>query len=152
MFEEVLEFWFKEIQPEQQWRVDPGLDDAIRQRFGELHRAASLGELWSWRSQARGRLAEIIVLDQFSRNMHRGTREAFASDAMALALAQEAVAGGHDAVIPAEQCVFLYTHTATTCWVAPRRPRSWPSWSSRARVSSGRWFRAGQVSYFDKLS
>ena len=108
MFEEVLEFWFKEIQPEQQWRVDPGLDDAIRQRFGELHRAANLGELWSWRSQARGRLAEIIVLDQFSRNMHRGTREAFASDAMALALAQEAVAGGHDAVIPAEQRVFLY--------------------------------------------
>jgi uncharacterized protein (DUF924 family) len=108
MFEQILDYWFLEIKPEQRWRVDPIFDEATRQRFGELHRAASLGELWQWRAQARGRLAEIIILDQFSRNMYRGTSQAFASDAMALALAQEAVAGGHDGVLPPEERVFLY--------------------------------------------
>ena len=108
MFDQVLDFWFAEIQPEQRWTVDPRFDEMIRQRFGDLHRAANQGELWQWRVQARGRLAEIIVLDQFSRNMYRGTSRAFASDAMALVLAQEAVAGKHDSTIPAQERAFLY--------------------------------------------
>lgn len=108
MPDEVLDFWFVEIEPAQRWRVDPAFDDALRVRFGALHRSALLGELWRWRQTSRGRLAEIIVLDQFSRNLFRGRAQAFAADAMALALAQEAVAGGHDLALPAEQRVFMY--------------------------------------------
>lgn len=108
MFEDILRFWFAEIDPKQWWKVDPRFDEAIRARFGELHRSASLGELWEWRAEPRGRLAEIIVLDQFSRNLYRGTAQAFACDAMALALAQEAVAGAHDSALPPQERVFLY--------------------------------------------
>lgn len=108
MFDDVLRFWFAEIDPAQWWKVDPSFDAAIRERFGELHRAAHLGELWEWRTEPRGRLAEIIVLDQFSRNIYRGTARAFASDPMALALAQEAVAGAHDSVLAPQERAFLY--------------------------------------------
>src|SRR5687768_15592296 len=108
VFEEVLHFWFDEISPKQWWKVDAAFDVAVRERFGALQRSAHVGELWQWRTAPRGRLAEIIVLDQFSRNMHRGTAQAFASDAMALALAQEAVAGRHDMELTQQQRGFLY--------------------------------------------
>lgn len=90
----VLAFWFDEIEPKQWWVVDPAFDDRVRQGFGDLLEQAAAGELWEWRRSARGRLAEVIVLDQFSRNIHRGTPRAFAQDPQALALAQEAVASG----------------------------------------------------------
>ena len=108
MFEEVLRFWFAEIAPSQWWKVDPAFDEAIAKRFASLHAAAAAGELYGWRVQPQGRLAEIVVLDQFSRNIYRGRTAAFASDPMALALAQEAVAGSHDAALPVDQRVFLY--------------------------------------------
>lgn len=104
----LLAFWFEETPPAAWWKVDPTFDAAIRQRFGPLHRAAVQGELWAWRSTPPGRLAEVIVLDQFSRNIHRETPLAFAADPMALALAQEAVAGGHDQALPPQRRVFLY--------------------------------------------
>ena len=66
----------------------------IRSRYATLHERASAGELYPWRTTPHGRLAEIIVLDQFSRNLHRDTPRMFAQDAAALALAQEAVAAG----------------------------------------------------------
>jgi uncharacterized protein (DUF924 family) len=108
MFADVLRFWFDDIAPAQWWRADPSFDAVVTQRFGALHAAASAGELSAWRAQPQGRLAEVLVLDQFSRNIHRGTARAFASDAMALALAQEAVAGQHDALLPARERAFLY--------------------------------------------
>jgi uncharacterized protein (DUF924 family) len=108
VFEEVLTFWFSETSPKQWWQADAAFDTAVRERFGTLHRSAHLGELWQWRKDPRGRLAEIIVLDQFPRNMYRGTPEAFASDAMALALAQEALAGRHDVILPPKERAFLY--------------------------------------------
>lgn len=108
MFESVLHFWFSETAPKQWWTADPAFDAVIRERFGALHRAAHLGECWEWRREPRGRLAEIIVLDQFARNIYRGTPSAFASDAMALALAQEAIAGGHDRTLAALERAFLY--------------------------------------------
>ncbi len=92
MHQSVLSFWFQEIKPAQWWKVDPDFDQLIRERFGELHRRATRVELFEWRQDPKGRLGEVIVLDQFSRNMHRGNRRAFESDALALALAQEAVA------------------------------------------------------------
>lgn len=107
-FEAVLQFWFGEVAPAQWWKVDPAFDRLIAARFGELHGRALGAELFEWRTSARGRLAEVIVLDQFSRNLFRGTRRAFDADPMALALAQEAVAAGADRVLSPDERVFLY--------------------------------------------
>ena len=106
--DDVLIFWFEEIKPAQWWRKDDAFDSLIRGRFAELHQAANAGELYSWRETAHGRLAEIIVLDQFSRNMYRGNSKAFASDPLALILAQEAVAGGMDEQLTETQRSFIY--------------------------------------------
>ena len=108
MHNTVLRFWFEELAPAQWWRVDAELDTRIRRQFGALHLAASAGELFEWRASPEGRLAEIIVLDQFSRNLHRGTPAAFACDPMALALAQEAVRVEADLPLPTQQRAFLY--------------------------------------------
>jgi uncharacterized protein (DUF924 family) len=108
MYRNVLQFWFHEITPAQWWKVDPAFDRLIADRFGELHGQATKAELFGWRVDPRGRLAEIIVLDQFSRNIFRGDRRAFESDALALALAQEAVATKADAALTTEEKAFLY--------------------------------------------
>jgi uncharacterized protein (DUF924 family) len=105
---DVMGFWFSELTPEDWWRKDPALDRRIAERFGLTLAAASRCELYAWRGTARGRLAEVIVLDQFSRNIHRDTAEAFANDALALALAQEAVARGCDRELPPAERAFMY--------------------------------------------
>jgi uncharacterized protein (DUF924 family) len=71
MYQSVLEFWFKDITPAQWWKVDPAFDALIASRFGDIHAQATQSELFAWRSTPHGRLAEVIVLDQFSRNIHR---------------------------------------------------------------------------------
>ena len=105
---EILEFWFDQIEPAQWWRKDPAFDALIESRFGQLHARAACCELYPWRESPAGRLAEIIVLDQFSRNIHRDTPGAFACDPLALGLAQEAVAGGDDHALTPTQRSFLY--------------------------------------------
>jgi uncharacterized protein (DUF924 family) len=105
---QVLAFWFEELEPRQWWVKDVELDAQIRECFGTLHDAAGKAELFTWRASAEGRLAEIIVLDQFSRNIYRDKPEAFACDSMALALAQEAVRHGHDQVLDVPQKAFFY--------------------------------------------
>jgi len=102
----ILRFWFDELQPEQWWRVDPALDAEMRRRFEPTQESARRAELYGWRAQPEGRLAEVIVLDQFSRNIHRGTPVAFAQDPLALALAQEALAAGAVAALAPEQRCF----------------------------------------------
>lgn len=104
----VLEFWFEELTPDDWFHKDPSVDRRITEQFGPTLHAASRCELLHWRGSARGRLAEVLVLDQFSRNIHRDTAAAFANDALALALAQEAVARGCDRELPVPQRVFLY--------------------------------------------
>lgn len=94
MYRDVLSFWFDEIEPKMWWAADPAFDALICSRFFSLLQRAAQAELFSWRATPHGRLAEVIVLDQFSRNIHRNSAQAFAPDAMALALAQEAVAAG----------------------------------------------------------
>lgn len=106
--DDVLRFWFGELTPADWWRKDPALDRRIADRFGPTLDAAARCELVAWRGSARGRLAEVIVLDQFSRNVHRDTAAAFANDALALALAQEAVAHGYDLELSPAERVFLY--------------------------------------------
>lgn len=114
MLEKILVFWFDEIDPNQ-WRCfDPSFDDLLRRRFLSLLQQAAAGELFTWREKARGRLAEIIVLDQFSRNIHRNTPLAFAQDPAALVLAQEAVAAGVMSELGEEERSFLlmpYMHS-----------------------------------------
>src|SRR5438105_2208545 len=94
--ETILAFWFDEIEPAAWWRKSDEFDRMIEARFGAVHRAAARCELSAWRRSAPGRLAEIIVLDQFSRNIHRDKPLAFACDPLALALAQVAVEAGAD--------------------------------------------------------
>ncbi|WP_167632313.1 DUF924 family protein [Mariprofundus ferrooxydans] len=105
---DVLEFWFAELEPRQWWVADSALDEEIRQRFSELHADASAAKLYNWREDAAGRLAEIIVLDQFSRNIYRNTPQAFACDGMALVLAQEAIRIGADQEFDAPEKAFFY--------------------------------------------
>ena len=106
--EEILKFWFEEIETSQHWKKDKEFDELIRDRFSNVHLAARRCELFGWRTSAEGRLAEIIVLDQFSRNMFRDQLESFACDPLALALAQEAISIGADKQIAEQQVAFLY--------------------------------------------
>ena len=100
-FDAVLDFWFGPLdrrgpaRPE--WfRKDPAFDGEIARRFGDLHRAASQRRLEAWRMSALPMLALVVVLDQFSRNLHRGDARAFAQDAHALECAREALERGDD--------------------------------------------------------
>ncbi|MDE2055082.1 MAG: DUF924 domain-containing protein [Xanthomonadaceae bacterium] len=106
--QDVLHFWFDETAPEQHFKNDAAFDAEIRARFGETHLAAAHGELAAWRDTPEGRLAEIIVLDQFSRNLFRDDARAFATDGMALVLAQEAIRAGVDCATPSARLTFLY--------------------------------------------
>jgi uncharacterized protein (DUF924 family) len=107
-WEEVIAFWFNDLGPQNWFRKDDAIDARIAQRFASIHHAAAAGELWSWRETALGALAEIIVLDQFSRNMFRHDRRAFASDGMALVLAQEALRRALDRELSPAQKSFMY--------------------------------------------
>lgn len=104
----VLEFWFSTLEPADWWRKSDELDRRIADMFAPLLAAAKAGELEGWRSEPRGRLAEVIVLDQFSRNIFRDRREAFEADGMALVLAQEAIRLGADRGMNANERAFLY--------------------------------------------
>lgn len=112
--DDVLRFWFEEIRPAQWWAKDPDFDAEVARRFGALLARAARAELHAWRDTVRGRLAEVIVLDQFPRNIHRDTPAAFACDPLALALAQEAVrAGALQQLQPLERAILLlpYMHS-----------------------------------------
>jgi uncharacterized protein (DUF924 family) len=104
----VLDFWFEALTPAQWFKKDLAMDRTISERFGALHARVAQCECFAWRQTAQGRLAEIIVLDQFSRNIYRDDSRAFATDALALALAQEAVAAQADVALTSAQRVFLY--------------------------------------------
>ncbi len=106
--QQVLEFWFNTLTPAQWYKKSDSLDVRIKTTFEHTYDAVVAGECSDWRDSAEGRLAEIIVLDQFARNMFRGSAKAFAADPLALALAQEAVRQGADKALPAERRAFLY--------------------------------------------
>lgn len=108
MIDEVLRFWFEEATPAQWWSKDLSFDAAIATRFAALHASVARCECHAWRATPEGRLAEIVVLDQFSRNLFRDAADAFATDPLALALAQEAVTAGADAKLPVAQRRFIY--------------------------------------------
>ena len=105
---DIIDFWFNALKPAQWFKASAELDAQIRRQFGPAHLAASRCETDYWRVTAAGRLAEIIVLDQFSRNIHRGAPKAFEADPLALALAQTAVAQGADMALSVDERAFLY--------------------------------------------
>lgn len=104
----VLDFWFRELTPRQWFVATAKLDQAIRQRFGACVDEALRGALNAWATTARGRLALILVLDQFARNIYRGTPGAFAGDAMAQALVLEGLATGMDKPLNLAELHFYY--------------------------------------------
>lgn len=105
---EVLKFWFEELTPEDWFSGDEALDERIRQRFFELHEEihADLPDIALNDGQAA--LAAIIVLDQFSRNLYRRQKQAFASDGLALDLAANAIERGFDQGMTDDEKMFLY--------------------------------------------
>ena len=94
MYQQIIEFCFYEAGLQKFFEKSDAFDAVLAERFSGTLIQAAAGELFAWRAHPEGRLAEIIVLDQFSRNIYRDTPQAFAQDPMALALAQEAVAAG----------------------------------------------------------
>ena len=104
----MLDFWHKEVSIDQGWAKSTAFDQLITKRFGQLLLAAERCELYAWRETAKGRLAEIIVLDQFSRNIYRDTQRAFSNDLLALGLAQTAVAIKADLTLEPQEKAFLY--------------------------------------------
>ncbi|MEO7742532.1 MAG: DUF924 family protein [Usitatibacter sp.] len=110
-FREVLDFWFgpEAGKARAEWfQKDAAFDAEIRERFGELHSAAARRELQAWRASPEPMLALVVVLDQFSRNLYRGDRRAFAQDELALECARQALARRDDAGLLPVQRQFLY--------------------------------------------
>ena len=108
MVASILTFWFEETTQKQKYSKDDVFDVRIRETYEETYWKIMSGETESWRETANGRLAEIVVLDQFARNMFRDDAQSFAGDALALWLAQEAVAVEADAEISEEQKQYFY--------------------------------------------
>lgn len=108
MHQEIIDFWFAELQPKDWFVNNEDVDNMIKNRFLPILQQASQAELFLWRKEPLGRLAEIIVLDQFSRNIYRNTPYAFSQDPLALALAQEAISLGIDSHLSDVQRSFLY--------------------------------------------
>ena len=105
---QVIRFWFEDIEPKQRFVKDEDFDELIRSKFALTHSLGNRGLLYPWRGHPLDALAEIIVLDQFSRNMFRGKAAAFASDTLALVLAQEAIRRNFDESLSPTQQAFLY--------------------------------------------
>ena len=115
--DDILDFWFGPLDENgcadsthagRWWKKDAEFDEEIRRRFAGVHQAIRARELDDWLADPRGRLAQIIVLDQFSRNLNRGKPAAFASDARALELALEGLDRGVDRELPRDQRSFFY--------------------------------------------
>ncbi len=103
--DDVLRFWFED--PSRWWKKDPAFDAEVRAKFEPLHDAIDRGEHEDWLETPRGALAYVIVLDQFSRNMFRGTERMFASDERARAAVRRALDRGDDRALAEAERTFL---------------------------------------------
>jgi uncharacterized protein (DUF924 family) len=104
----VLDFWLGEVPAEKRFAKDDALDAEIARRFGALRDRVLAQGAAGWREAPRATLAAIVLLDQFSRNLHRDTAEAFAADPLALELAHKAIARGWEANYSDVERQFLY--------------------------------------------
>ncbi len=105
---DILAFWFEETQPAQWFQVNPDFDQALRDRFEDEYDKAFRGILDDWKRDSDGCLALCLLLDQFPRNMYRGTPRAFATDGRALVISKFALAKGFDQVLAPIKRRFLY--------------------------------------------
>jgi uncharacterized protein (DUF924 family) len=105
---EVLEFWFSDRARARWFDSTPEFDAEIRERFAAVIDAAAAGELAAWEATGDGALAAVIALDQFPRNIHRGTPRAWQHDAVARAIADRAIAAGLDLGAPLDRRAFFY--------------------------------------------
>lgn len=115
--EEVLDFWFADALREPEaverrqriWYAGGApFDRECTERFSATHAAAASGELDQWKGSPRGRLALILLLDQFSRNIHRGTAKAYQNDKRALDACREGIERGHDRQLSPIERTFFY--------------------------------------------
>jgi len=104
----VLRFWFEDTRPKQWFGKDEAFDAAVRLRFLALHEALAAQPSAALASDARAALAAIIVFDQMSRNMFRGSPRAFATDEKALGIAVDAIAKGFDTGLTKDERMFCY--------------------------------------------
>ena len=104
----VLHFWFEELSPQDWFAGKPELDDIIWDRFGDLRQDLKADPPDPAALDAKGHVAAVIVFDQFSRNMFRRSPEAFATDPLALALAEDAIARNLDLALHPRELQFLY--------------------------------------------
>lgn len=107
-YKEIIKFWFEEISPKQHWVKDQDFDNLIRTRFGQLHQLACIVGIEEWRTNPESSLAEIIILDQFSRNIYRDDKRAFENDDLALKLSMEAINKNFDTKLDKTKLLFLY--------------------------------------------
>jgi uncharacterized protein (DUF924 family) len=115
MDESILTFWFgddvekvSQATVKRWFRTDPAFDQEIAQRFGKLQKAASTGAFEDWKERAKGRLALLLVLDQFSRNLHRSSPLAWANDERCQELTLEGVELGQDKELSTIERIFFY--------------------------------------------
>ncbi|MEN3145832.1 DUF924 family protein [Neorhizobium sp. IRAMC:178] len=106
--EEVFTFWFRELTRKDWFEKNEALDEAMRRHFAATHLSLARGGLDAWRTSPEDRLAAVIVLDQLSRNLYRGTPLAFATDWLALREARLAIEAGADMAVLPEQRGFFY--------------------------------------------
>ena len=104
----IIDFWFEELTPDQWFKTDEALDLKMTEKFIALHSMVVAGELSYWRLEPMGRLAEILIIDQFSRSIYRDDPKSFIYDPMALALAQECIRGEHHKKMKPVHKQFLY--------------------------------------------
>jgi len=104
---EVVAFW-RDAGPDKWWEKDDAFDHLVRSTFLPAHETAARGELTAWQDSAEGALALVILLDQFPRNMFRGSPHAFATDPLARSVAEAAIARGLDTATDEEMRIFFY--------------------------------------------
>lgn len=105
--QDVIAFW-QDVGPAKWFAHDDALDAAIAERFAALHHSTARGELADWADHWEGSLALLLLLDQFPRNLFRGSAHSYATDPLARTIADTAIAAGHDGQAPAELRVFFY--------------------------------------------
>jgi uncharacterized protein (DUF924 family) len=106
--DDVHRFWFEELRSDQWFRATPEIDALIRRRFGPLYEELKQREVIAIPATPRARVAAVIALDQFPRNMFRGSKETYATDGLALVLAESAIAAGFDRSLHPHERQFLY--------------------------------------------
>jgi uncharacterized protein (DUF924 family) len=107
-YQEIIEFWFEELPPQDWFKKDDNLDQKIKDRFSKHHQQAISGELYKWRVDPLGSLAEIIIIDQFSRNIFRDHLKSFLYDPLSLTLSQFVIEKKQDQNLSNNQKAFLY--------------------------------------------